>query len=544
MTAPPATPKRRASPTDTAPPGNQPAERPAHHALTHFQHVHSAGTSCGWCCSPDHLRKVRDRVRRVAWLIFITMSAGALIDFAYAGFVMNIWHPLWSVLAAIAILPSIGLILAANDDRVESMTVLRLGLGYEVVLCLVMATLMPWMEYLDLGDVPYVTWVTPLIIAFPLIIPSPPNVALVVAIAAAATRPFGLGILDTWVGLDIASVRYLGSTISPAFAVVIAYTGSRIVHNMNQDLVEARRMGSYQLESLLGRGGMGEVWLARHRFLARPAAVKLIRPENVALDPTQQRVMLTRFEREAQATASMGSPHTIQLYDFGLSEDGNFFYVMEMLHGHDLDALVTKFGPLSPARTIYLLLQICDSLGEAHDNGLIHRDVKPANIYVCHQGRELDFVKVLDFGLVKSMNDQRPDELQLTEAGGVRGTPNYIAPEQAMGEAVDGRSDIYALGCVAYWMLTGTYVFEGRTVMQTMMMHVTDAPKPPSSRTEQIIPTAMDDIVLSCLEKDPARRPRDVDGLADQLAACDVGPSWTQAQARAWWEEHRLVPSP
>jgi serine/threonine-protein kinase len=307
---------------------------------------------------------------------------------------------------------------------------------------------------------------------------------------------------------------------------------------MNVDLAEARRLGSYVLESRLGEGGMGEVWLAQHRLLARPAAVKLIRPDLVARDPEHQGMMLARFEREAQVTAAMSSPHTIQLYDFGIEQGGTFYYVMELLHGLNLEELVKRFGPLPPARAAYLLEQTCESLGEAHENGLIHRDVKPANIYVCRYARQVDFVKVLDFGLVKLHNHGESRDLALTVDHSVGGTPAYIAPEQVAGDEIDGRADIYSLGCVAYWMLTGSYVFEGESALQTMVMHVRETPPAPSSRTDQRVPSALDRIVLACLEKDPARRPQTVDELAAMLAASDVGDPWTPDRAASWWSDH------
>jgi serine/threonine protein kinase len=326
------------------------------------------------------------------------------------------------------------------------------------------------------------------------------------------------------------------SSMSPAFAVVLAYASSRVVHGINLDLANAERMGSYQLESRLGVGGMGEVWRAQHQLLARPAAIKLIRPESLTDDPLRQHVILARFEQEAQATAAMQSPHTIDIYDFGIAQSGAFYYVMEFLSGLDLDELVQRFGPLPPSRLVHLLRQICSSLGEAHARGLIHRDIKPANIYVCRYGREVDFVKVLDFGLVKFEREEQETSPRLTTEVSVGGTPGFIAPEQVLGKEADGRTDIYSLGCTAYWALTGSFVFQGGNALETMMMHVNAAPQPPVGRGGQMIPSDLDRLVLTCLEKDPADRPRDVDEVAEMLAACDVGEPWTQETAQAWWE--------
>ncbi len=510
-----------------------------HHDFPVFHRASESGARLAWAgLTPELLEKARGRVRIVAWLMLATLVLGMVFDFVYARLVLNTWDPLWSWAGGIGIGLSLGLALLANNPRVGHHTILKLGLVYEVVLCFLMATIIPWLMFIDVGEVPFVTWVTPLIILFPLIIPSPPHITLITAIAAAATRPLGLLFLEGVVGLEIPGVRYIPSTISPAFAVGLAYVGSRIVHGMSVDLSTAQRMGSYRLETMLGQGGMGEVWRAEHKFLARPAAVKLVRSETMAKSPEHQRILLGRFEREAQATATLRSPHTIALYDFGVAGGGTFYYVMELLDGLDLNDFVERFGPLPPARTAYLLTQICDSLGEAHDCGMIHRDVKPANLYVCRYARDVDFVKVLDFGLVKSHLDGQENDPQLTVDGTVGGTPNFMAPEQILGGDIDRRADIYALGCVAYWMLTGGPVFDGGSVMRTMMMHTQEPPQPPSTQSMLPISDALDRVVLACLEKEPARRPRHVDEVADMLAACDIRDPWTPAQAHAWWDKH------
>jgi serine/threonine-protein kinase len=470
--------------------------------------------------------------------MLVAMGLGAAFDLTYAALAIGQVQPFWLIGSVVAVFLSVGFVLYVRSERTSNLNALRATLVYEVVFCFSLAFLMPWFTYVEFGTVPYVTWVTPLIVFFPLIVPSPPRITLVTAIAAAATRPLGLLLLELSVGAELSLSEYVGSTFSPAFAVFLAYVGSRVVHGMSVDLSAAQRMGSYELVSRLGAGGMGEVWRAHHQLLARPAAVKLIRPETLAKDEADQRVTLARFEREAQATAALYSPHTIQLYDFGITESGTFYYVMELLHGLDLETLVSRFGPLPAARVTYLLLQVCDSLGEAHAQGLIHRDIKPANIYVCRYGRRLDHVKVLDFGLVKYRERDDERDIRLTAPDHVSGTPAFIAPEQVMGESVDGRTDVYQLGCVAFWLLTGTNVFRGKSAVATMMMHVQTVPDPPSHRSEQAIPEALDQLVLSCLEKDPARRPQSIDRLAELLRSCDVGDPWTEEAARNWWELH------
>jgi serine/threonine-protein kinase len=496
----------------------------------------SGASECGWhLISPGLLEKARLRVRVIAWLMFVIMGIGALIDLIYAGIVLGTLDPILVASAVFGVAISAALLFASYSSRFTHVVVLHLALTYEVVTCLLMATVLPWFTHTMFGYLPLVTWVTPLIIMFPLIVPSPPRVTLVTALLAAATRPAGLVFLGLVTAIDVDLIEVFRSCWSPGFAVAIAYAGSRVVHGMNVDLAKAQKMGSYQLESRLGSGGMGEVWLAKHQFLARPAAVKLISPDTLHQNTDMQRVAMARFEREAQTTAAMRSPHTIQLYDFGIAQSGAFYYVMEYLDGLDLDELVKRYGPVPPNRLAFLLSQVCDSLGEAHERGLIHRDVKPANIYVCRYGRCDDFVKVLDFGLVKTDGD-KDDDVGLTAEGTVSGTPAFVAPEQVLGDKTDGRTDIYSLGCTAYWALTGTYVFQGKSAMATVMMHVNTTPSPPSACGVQPIPSELDSVVMACLEKDPANRPQDADALAEMLTACHIGGAWTRHTARDWWE--------
>ena len=309
-------------------------------------------------------------------------------------------------------------------------------------------------------------------------------------------------------------------------------------------------MGSYRLVRKLGEGGMGEVWLAEHQMLARPAAVKLIRPAMLGVDAERAEVQLTRFEREAQATASLRSPHTINLYDFGRSEDGAFYYVMEFLDGVTLQQLVERFGPVPPERAAFLLAQACDSLADAHHAGLLHRDVKPANIIVSRFGRRPDHVHVLDFGLVKAFAQGAADKeaakrmaeaVQLTHENILAGTPAYASPESAIApQLVDARSDLYSLGCVAYWLVTGHCPFEGDTPIQTVMLHVNEPVVPPSKRSEMPIPVAFEKLVLSCLEKKPEDRPESAEALRLQFEALAQG--WEPERADTWWAHHAPAP--
>ncbi len=300
----------------------------------------------------------------------------------------------------------------------------------------------------------------------------------------------------------------------------------------------AEDVGSYILDSRLGSGGMGEVWKARHKTLARAAAVKLIRAEILqASTGRQENVLRRRFEREAQVTASLSSPHTVALYDFGQAQDGSFYYVMELLEGIDLQSLVDRFGPMDPARVTYVLYQACQSLEEAHRAGLVHRDIKPRNILLCRMGLEFDFTKVLDFGLVKTLHPDDPERTLTTMEGATTGTPAYLPPEIALGNHdIDGRADLYSLGCTAYFLLTGRTVFEEKTPTAFAIAHVQTPPPPMRERSELPIPAGLEELIMQLLEKDPANRVPSAHELARRLRALhDVG-DWGPEQAARWWE--------
>jgi hypothetical protein len=399
----------------------------------------------------------------------------------------------------------------------------------------------PIMYRMGAGDFG-LSWVAVWVMLFTVVVPAQPRLALVTAALSLSAIPvmYALG-----GNISLHPVESFFILIFPYLVVLImAHAGSRVVYGLGTAVTKAREMGSYRLVERLGKGGMGEVWRARHRMLARPAAIKLIRPEVLgAKDPATRDMLLRRFEREAQATALMRSPHTMELYDFGMTDDGTFYYVMELLDGFDLDELVERFGPVPAERAVHFLRQICGSLAEAHEAGLIHRDVKPANLYACRYGREVDFIKVLDFGLVKQGRAPEEGADKLT-AGDMSpgGTPAFMSPEQALGDGeVDGRSDIYALGCVAYWLLTGSLVFKGTTPIETVVLHVNREPEPPSRRTTRPVPADLEEIVLACLAKDPADRPQTADELALRLGSVRVAEDWTPPRARQWWDEHRPV---
>jgi serine/threonine-protein kinase len=441
-------------------------------------------------------------------------------------------------LAAVA--ASAGLWLVARSPRVSESRLHTLGLGYEIAICFILAMLTFSSHYADHGILPNLTWVPVVVILFPLIMPGPPGRMLLAAAAAGAMSPLALLLLDL-TGTVTADVdAYIQVTVHSAFAVGFAYVGARTVYGLGRELTAARELGSYRLEERLGQGGMGEVWRARHRMLARSAAIKLIRP-SVANDerPGVREDARRRFEHEAQVIARLRSPHTVELFDFGLAADGAFYYVMELLDGIDLDTLVRRSGPVPADRAIHLLRQVCHSLSEADSCGLVHRDIKPANIFVCRYGEDYDFVKVLDFGIAKATGVRASGEPALTQVPMMPGTPAFIAPEQALGDGdLDGRADIYATGCVAYWLLTGEFVFTGDMPMALLMHHIHTPPFPPSARTQSPIPAALDRVVLSCLAKNPAERPQSAKELSRRLAEVEGASGWTEDRAREWWGRH------
>jgi serine/threonine-protein kinase len=392
-------------------------------------------------------------------------------------------------------------------------------LTYEVVLCFTVAIMTNWQYYHDMGHLPNLTWVPAIVIMFPLIMPGPPRRMTFAAILSAATAPLAILLLDLMGKIDTGTGDfYVQATVSSMFAVAFAYMGSRVIYGLGREIAKARAMGSYQLEERLGEGGMGEVWRAKHRLLARTAAVKLIRPTlagNVNAGVSEQ--ARQRFEREAQAIARLRSPHTVDLFDYGIADDGAFYYAMELLR---VWTPTRWYGALTmPAeRVVFVLRQVCHSLSEAESCGLVHRDVKPSNIFLCRYGEDYDFVKVLDFGIVKSSHDAPEALTALTGENVIHGTPAFMAPEQALGNKdIDGRADIYSLGCVAYWLLTGQLVFTADTPTGLLMKHIQSPPSPPSSRTELLVPPPMDRVVLACLAKEPADRPQSARELSRML---------------------------
>jgi serine/threonine-protein kinase len=447
---------------------------------------------------------------------------------------------------------AVALVVAAlvSNPRIPLGTVMVIGLAFEVASSFGIAAA----EFLDPSALNFnaqwvgLSWVAVWTLLFTVVVPRSPRRTVIASLASVSSVPIVIGFVvanNTVPG--VTPLKFFFALVFPYLLVVVmAYVGARVIYALGKEVARARELGGYRLVERLGAGGMGEVWRAEHHLLARPAAIKLVRPDFVGTsDADRDGELQERLGREAQATALMRSPHTIEIYDFGLANDGTFYYVMELLDGFDLETLVERFGPIPAERAIKLLMQVCHSLGEAHAQGLIHRDIKPANVYICRYGREVDFVKVLDFGMVKSQREGDDAEIKLTGLNAVCGTPAFMAPEQVLGNRlVDGRTDLYAVGCLAFWLVTGQLVFTGQTAMETLMQHAHAVPVPPSARAEMKVPSAFDDIVLACLAKDPDDRPASADMLAEALASILTGASWTTQRAHQWWDLHRPAMTP
>ena len=500
---------------------------------------------------PDLLNRVAIRFQVLTWLyaftFFMAAFFPALLTSANRAILFS--RPVNWVPGSISITMAITVALVVRSGRLQPAAVTALALVFEAVSSYGIAAA-EFLHPLTLGVGPSwigLSWVSVWMLLFNVVVPTVPRYAVIAALASVTSVPimillsFSVFPPEAWPE----PMMIFWAFVFPYLLVVImAYVGARVVYALGIEVTRARELGSYRLEHRLGQGGMGEVWKASHRLLARPAAIKLIRssvPGNAAGISDDMR---RRFEREAQVIAQLRSPHTVTLFDFGIAEEGSFYYVMELLEGVDTDTLVKRFGPIPAERVVHILRQICHSLSEADSRGLVHRDIKPANIFLCRYGEDYDFVKVLDFGLAKVVHDNSADaETAITIQNVVQGTPAFIAPEQVLGsDDIDGRADIYSTGCVAYWLLTGELVFTADTTMKTLLAHAHEMPGPPSAKTTQVIPADVDRLVLSCLAKDRGHRPRSARDLLQRLDAIVFDEPWTEERAREWWKVH--LPSP
>jgi len=356
-------------------------------------------------------------------------------------------------------------------------------------------------------------------------------------VPSTARRTLGLGIaigsaLVVSVHLSSSTIILTASTaVWWTVTTTICVAASRVIYGLRKQIDDAEQLGQYTLEEKLGEGAMGVVYRARHAMLARPTAVKLLMPEKFG------EANLARFEREVQLTAQLTHPHTVTIFDYGRTPDGVFYYAMELLEGAALDRIIEVGGPQEPARVAYIMDQVAAALSEAHSKGLIHRDIKPANIILTQQGGEPDVARVVDFGLVKSIRDG--DDPNLSTTGAIAGTPYYMAPESILAyQEIDARTDLYALGAVCYFMLTGEPVFKGKDAGEICTHHVHTEPIPPSKRRERPVPADLESLVLACLRKDPDQRPASAGHLRARLWAGTTLGKWNTDRARRWWREY------
>jgi len=482
-----------------------------------------------------------------AWLTIFTGVVVGLVSFLRqpnVGVREGTERPMF--LIPVGLVLSVGLLLVARSERVRAATRVDVGLAYLVLMCLIAGLFRHWLPYVQSDVVRGITPTAVLVLFVAVFIPVPPRRMAITATLCGLCDAAALAITVWGVGNPAPPWNlWLWLLLPNGVMIAVAYFASRFVYQLGESVRKAKAMGAYHLVDKLGQGGMGEVWRAEHRSLARPAAIKLVRPSLLGNLESAERV-LGRFEREARATAALTSPHTIAVFDYGRAEDGAFYYVMELLEGMDLQTMVNDHGPLPAARVVHLLLQACHSLDEAHGAGLVHRDIKPANLYVGRVGTERDFLKVLDFGLVKlegTLEAPTDDEdaAALTADGALIGTPGYIAPELGLGGRASPAADLYSLGCVAYFLLTGRLVFGNLALVQQIYAHGYETPEPPSTHAE--VDPALDALVMRCLAKAPEDRPASAAALAAALRETGLAPGWTQDHAAAWWAEVEPVGS-
>ncbi len=498
----------------------------------------------------DLLREASRRLGITALLVAVLWTLATIADHLAIRQQTN-GGPQWlamgsdEVFAALGISASLALFVFARRNNRDPAFVLDLGLAYLVLIGFTLSMMIHWHPVpSSYVASPVISWVGAAVLIFAAILPSTPAKTFMAGLLAVSMNPIAMFIAKARGTWDFGSPANALLMHYPDYLIVgVSVVVASVVRRLGQQVAQAREMGSYQLGELIGRGGMGEVYHATHRMLARPAAIKLIRPEMVGEGSGEAaQLAVKRFRREAEAAASLRSPHTVELYDLGVTEDETMYFVMEYLEGMTLEALVSREGRLPAGRTIHILRQVCESLAEAHASGLIHRDIKPANLHVGRLGLTHDFVKVLDFGLVKSVRDNGAEAAHAGDAapslatgiGLTPGTPAYMAPEMALGEPVDALADIYAVGCVAYYLLTGLLVFEADSSVKMMLKHAMETPVPPSKRAGIAVPAELERLVLACLEKESADRPQGALALSRSLAAIE-GVSWDEEQAAQWW---------
>ena len=471
------------------------------------------------------------RLMWVAWLVAGVAGIGVVattIELATASVRADTWIRFGTAVWLLALSSVVAYGMRRTKLRAEQMRLA--GTAFLLVLAVSSGLLRHQVNEGELS-VGMVSGIAVAIMLFPVLVPGTPRRAVLNGLLATATD---IGVYAVLVMLEVRApadtAQLFGLFRGDFIAIGIAYGIAHIVGSLEDRVIEARQLGAYTLHEKIGEGGMGEVWTASHALLRRPAAIKIIGEDAFArVDPMARDKMIQRFEREAQATAALRSPHTIDIYDFGVAKDETLYFVMELLEGEDVESLVARVGPLPPARAVHLLRQVCLSLAEAHAAGMVHRDVKPANVFVCRYGREVDFVKVLDFGLVRI---GAPDEAALTMVGSITGTPAFMAPEQAVdGHGVDARADIFAVAALGCFMLSGRALF-GHKPPAAYLAALKTQHAPPISELGINVPPELEDLLQICLAKNREDRPSDMGVVEARLAEVAATlPRWPPAQA-------------
>jgi serine/threonine-protein kinase len=504
----------------------------------HLARVHlGQGSDSGGSIETQEL--LRSRLRSAALLMFAGFAA------------FLVWHTIrieldsalkFTVYAAhfatTLIIAAIGYWLASEypltTRQLRAIELVAFGVPLAFFLLMQFAKTAEWVD--ELGTLPETApcWVL-MVFTYALFIPNSWRRAAAVIGVMAATPFFGLLVAAIFQP-EAASLIGADSRVLVEMALIVGLSvlssilGVRTINRLRDEALRARQFGQYKLKKLIGSGGMGEVYLAEHLLLKRPCAIKIIRPEKAG-DPK----VLARFEREVQATAKLSHWNSVDIYDYGRTDDGTFYYVMEFLPGMNLSQLVHGYGSVPAARAIHLIRQVCNALSEAHEQNLVHRDIKPANIFAAIRGGRYDVAKLLDFGLAKPLLEAT--STRLTHQGAITGSPLYMSPEQATGDRdPDARSDIYSLGGVLYFLTTGRPLFDDEQPMKVIISHAHD-PVPPPSQLNPDVPEDLELVILRCLQKNPDDRYQSAADVAAALEDCDDYGCWTRDDARRWWEE-------
>ncbi|NOY42660.1 MAG: serine/threonine protein kinase [Planctomycetes bacterium] len=520
-----------------SPPTPDPASPQRHMAL-----VEGSGPEL----SQEMRSLLRDRLRTVAILLFLLFAVFLVRSFwqlatgasSQFGPVFYAHITVTAVLALMAQRLCTGCDLVVNRLRLSELTIIGSPAAFFLLLTyhnLLACAAMPDGH----SHVPRVIggWIL-LIFCYALFVPNTWQRAAVVLslIGIAPTFVWGLAYLRSEQFANLTAVPGFRGEFFEQFLIIIlsvftATVGVHTIGSLRKEAFVARQLGQYRLREMLGSGGMGEVYLAEHQMMKRPCAIKVIRPEKAG-NPQ----VLARFEREVRATAKLSHWNSIEIYDYGRTDDGTFYYVMEFLPGHNIGELVDDYGPMPSERIVHLMGQVCDALAEAHSQGLVHRDIKPANIFCAYRGGHFDVAKLLDFGLAKPIAETQ--DVELTQEGAITGSPLFMSPEQATGSGeVDARSDIYSLGALMFYMATGQPPFNYNKPIQVMVAHASEPPQSPRKITPDI-PLELEEIILRCLEKKPENRIQEATTLRDLLAQVPSKHTWSHIQAAEWWQSH------